>query len=142
MILIGRRRAILAMMLLAPGAALAQGRAKADVSCTPRAERLQYDCVIRLSSAKDNKPLSGVNLSVGADMPSMPSAHHVAPVTATEEAEKGTYRARIRLEMHGDWMLHLDLSGPMRDRAVKMLRFEPDSVGEAPPRAAPNSHTH
>jgi hypothetical protein len=133
---------MIAAILLAPAVALAQGRPQADVSCKSRAERLQYDCVIKLLSSQGNKPLSGVDLRVGADMPSMPGVHHVAPVTAAEQAERGTYHARIVLEMHGDWALHLDLSGPVQDRVVKILRFEPDSVGEAPPPATRRSHGH
>jgi hypothetical protein len=59
-------------------------------------------------------------------MPSMPAAHNVRPVAATEDADKGTYRARIALEMYGDWALRLDLTGAVRDRVIKLLRFESD----------------
>jgi hypothetical protein len=79
---------------------------------------------------------------VGADMPSMAGAHAVRPVAASEEAEKGTYRARIALEMHGDWALRLDLSGAVRDRVIKLLRFEGDRVEDAPPAPAPKRHRH
>jgi hypothetical protein len=110
-----------------------QVRAKADVSCQPGAEKLQYDCLIKLANSRTNEPLSGLTLTVGADMPSMPGAHSVRPVKATEDADKGTYRARIALEMHGDWALQVNLSGRIRDRVVKVLRFEPDRVGESVP---------
>jgi hypothetical protein len=30
--------------------------------------------------------------------------------------------------MHGDWALQLNLSGPLRDRIVKVLRFEGSQV--------------
>jgi hypothetical protein len=75
-------------------------------------------------------------------MPSMPAAHSVRPVKATEEQDKGTYRARIALEMYGDWALRLELSGAVRDRVVKLLRFESDRVGEATPTQAPGRHRH
>lgn len=118
-----------------PGSAHAQVRAKADVDCKPGAEKLQYDCVIRLANARTNEPLSGLTLTIGADMPSMPGAHPVRPAVATEDAGKGVYRALIALEMHGDWALQLNLSGAIRDRVVKVLRFEGDRVGETvPPR--------
>jgi YtkA-like len=117
----------------------AQARAKADVSCQP-AEKLHYDCIIKLANSRTGEPLSGLTLMVGADMPSMPGAHNVRPVKATEEQDKGTYRARIVLEMYGDWALRMDLSGAVRDRAVKLLRFESDRVGEATP--APRRHRH
>jgi hypothetical protein len=119
----------------------AQVRAKADVSCRP-AEELQYDCIIKLANSRTGEPLSGLTLTVGADMPSMAGAHTVRPVKATEEPDKGTYRARIELEMHGDWALKLDLSGAVRDRVVKLLRFESDRVGEATPAPPPARHRH
>jgi hypothetical protein len=119
----------------------AQVRAKADVSCRP-AEELQYDCIIKLANSRTGEPLSGLTLTVGADMPAMPAAHNVRPVKATEEQDKGTYRARIALEMYGDWALRLDLSGAVRDRVVKLLRFESDGVGEATPAPAPGRHRH
>jgi hypothetical protein len=68
-------------------------------------------------------------LSVGADMPSMPGMHQVPPVKAAEDLVGATYRARLVLEMHGDWALHLNISSPVRDRLIKTLRFEPDRVG-------------
>lgn len=117
----------------------AQVRAKAEVSCRP-AEKLQYDCVIKLANSRTSEPLSGLTLTVSADMPSMPGAHNVRPVKATEEQDKGTYRARIALEMYGDWALRLELSGAVRDRVVKLLRFESDRVGEATPTQAPRRH--
>jgi YtkA-like len=117
----------------------AQVRAKAEVSCR-LAEKLQYDCVIKLANSRTSEPLSGLTLTVSADMPSMPGAHNVRPVKATEEQDKGTYRARIALEMYGDWALRLELSGAVRDRVVKLLRFESDRVGEATP--APGRHQH
>lgn len=119
----------------------AQVRAKAEVSCRP-AEKLQYDCVIKLANSRTSEPLSGLTLTVSADMPSMPGAHNVRPVKATEEQDKGTYRARIALEMYGDWALRLELSGAVRDRVVKLLRFESDRVGEATPTQAPGRHRH
>jgi hypothetical protein len=70
----------------------------------------------------------------------MPAAQNARPVKATEEQDKGTYRARIALEMYGDWALRLDLSGAVRDRMVKLLRFESDRVGEATPE--PRHHRH
>ena len=111
----------------------AQVRATADVTCKQADGPLNYDCVVRLIDAKSKAPLSGVTLSIGADMPSMPGVHHLRPAQAVEDAEKGTYRARLVLDMHGEWALQLNLSGPMRDRMVKLLRFEGADVTEPKP---------
>jgi hypothetical protein len=120
----------------------AQIRAKADVSCQPADEKLQYDCIIKLTDARTNARLSGLGLMVGADMPSMPAAHNVRPVKATEDQETGTYKVRIALEMLGDWALRLDLSGAVRDRVVEVLRFESDRVGRATAAQPPGHHRH
>ena len=121
-----------------PAIASAQGRAKADVACRPTGATLQYDCTVALIHARTNEPLSGVTLTVGADMPSMPMMHNVRPVSATAGEKAGTYQARLTLEMHGDWALQLNLSGPLRDRVVTNLRFEPDRV--APAKAQRHKH--
>jgi hypothetical protein len=118
-------------------------RVKADVSCRPAAEKLQYDCAIKLTDARTSETVTGAELTVGADMPSMPMAHNVRPAKATATTEPGTYHARIQLEMHGDWVLRLDLAGHIRDRVVKSLRFEDDLVIDArkPGRPSP-PHKH
>jgi YtkA-like len=96
--------AIAMLALASRDSAHAQVRAKADVGCQPGTEKLHYDCVFKLMDARTDAPLSGVGLTVGADMPSMPGAHAVRPVKAAEVEEKGTYKARLVLEMHGDWI--------------------------------------
>ena len=124
------------------GSANAQVRARADIACTSAPQALQYDCIIKLANSRTNEPLTGLTLTIGADMPSMAGAHNLRPVSATEDSGKGTYRARIILEMHGDWALQLNLSGSIRDRVVKMLRFEGDRVGEAAPARKHAPHRH
>jgi hypothetical protein len=134
--------AAVALALLHSRNAQAQVQAKADVSCQPTTGKLQYNCVIKLANSRTNEPLSGLSLTVGADMPSMPAAHNVRPVKAVEGEEKGTYRTQIELEMYGDWALRFDLVGAMRDRVVKVLRFERDRVGEATPAKVPAHKRH
>jgi hypothetical protein len=100
-------------------------KARAEVSCSAAAKSLEYDCTIKLSDSRSGEALTGVEVAVGADMPSMPMAHNVKPAKAMPGNEAGTYRAHIKLEMHGDWVVKLDLAGPVRDRIVKSMRFEP-----------------
>ncbi len=122
--------------------AVAQARAKADVACRPTATALQYDCTITLRNSRTGEPLRGVTLTVGADMPSMPMMHNVRPVKAAPGADAGTYQAGLTLEMHGDWALQLNLSGPLRDRVVTILRFDPDRVTPAVPSRTRPGHKH
>jgi hypothetical protein len=119
-------------VLIGASPAAAQARAKADIACKPTEKSLQFDCTIRLLDARTGEPLSGVDIMVGADMPSMPMAHNVRPVRATAGQAPGTYAAKIELEMHGEWMLRLDLSGRLRDRVLKTLNFQSNEVRDGP----------
>ena len=115
--------AILAVAAVWAGGAAAAERAKATVECTPTATRLVYDCKIVLMGRKSGAPLKGAKLVVGADMPSMALAHNVRPVTASPDEMPGMYKARLVLEMHGEWALRLDVSGPVRDRLIHKMHF-------------------
>ena len=117
---------LLLVAMVLSGSGLAAGiKAKAEVSCAATAKSLEYDCTIKLSDQRSGAALTGVDVTVGADMPSMPMAHNVKPVKAVPDSAAGAYRARIQLEMHGDWAVKVDLAGPVRDRIVKSMRFEP-----------------
>ena len=93
-------------------------RIQADLKCSFTGIDFVYDCVIRLQP-----PKSGVRISVGADMPSMPMAHNVKPVKAAPTNQPGEYTARIELEMHGEWALKLNVRSPVRDVIVKKIDF-------------------
>ena len=113
----------LSAMLMASGGALAGERVAANVSCTAMAEKLTYDCMIMLKGKKSGEPVGEAEVVIKADMPSMPLAHNVRPVKATPSSMPGHYTATLELEMHGEWALTLDVSGPTRDRVVKKLHF-------------------
>ncbi len=116
--------ALVAIALLsAPAAGQAAERAKAKVDCKEAGERYVYDCSIMLMGRKSGKPMAGAKIVIGAEMPAMAMAHNVRPVTATPGAMPGMYHARIRLQMHGEWTLKLDISGPTRDRIIHVMRF-------------------
>jgi len=87
-----------------------------------------YDCVIRLS--RGNAPLAGAQVTVGADMPSMPMAHNIKPVKAKAGAKAGEYEARLDLEMTGEWAVKLRVSGPVRDQLI--LHYQFDEKGARP----------
>jgi hypothetical protein len=117
-------------------------RANADVACRPALEKLQYDCEIKLTNARTGAPLTGIALTIGADMPSMPMMHNVRPVKATPGQEAGVYQARVLLEMHGDWVLQLNVSGSVRDRVIKRMRFQADSATPQSTPDTPTGHRH
>ena len=116
--------AAFAVAALLPMSAGADERKAAEVACTPVEERaLVYDCTIALKAGKGGAPIADAEFTVGADMPSMPGAHNVRPVPAEPHGMPGMYRARIELEMMGEWVLKLDFTKPRRDRLVRKLRF-------------------
>jgi len=118
-------------MLLIASPAVAAERLRADLACRPVAgDEFAYDCAIKLSDAQ-GKPVQGAEITVGADMPSMPMAHNVAPVQAKPGTNPGTYDARLELEMHGEWAVKMRLSKPRSDQFVRRLRFEPGKVEPA-----------
>jgi len=112
----------LAMLSLSGGAAAGE-RAAAEVACTATERRLVYDCNLVLTGKNSGMPLEGATVVVKAEMPSMPMAHNVPPVTAMPMGTAGHYRARIDLEMPGAWTLTIDVSGPTRDRLVKTVQL-------------------
>ena len=115
---------VVAALALGPMSADAAERKAAEVACTPVEKRaLVYDCTIALKGGKSGAPIVDAEFTVGADMPSMPGAHNVRPVPAEPQGMPGMYRARIELEMMGEWVLKLDFTKPRRDRLVKKLRF-------------------
>jgi hypothetical protein len=121
------RRALLALLLAGVALPATAQRLDAEIDCKPTRQDLVYDCRFLLREAKTGKPVSGAEVSVGADMPSMPMAHNVKPVKATPGKAPGEYTARIALEMFGEWALKLNVRGPTRDLVVKKFSAqEPD----------------
>ena len=123
------KTALYLIFFFVPGLALAQAP-KAELACTATGTDFVYDCTIRLS--RGGKPLEGAQVTVGADMPSMPMAHNVKPVKAQAAQAPGEYRAKLDLEMLGVWAVKLRLSGPVRDQLI--LHYEFDSKGATPVR--------
>jgi YtkA-like len=121
------KNALFLILALLPAPASAQ-RAQADLSCRFTGTDFIYDCVIRIR--KGAEPVSGLDVVVGADMPSMPMAHNVRPVKAKPGGAPGEYAARLDLEMAGEWAVKIRLGGPLRDQLV--LHYEFDQRGARP----------
>ena len=108
------------LALLAPLAALAQTRA--DMQCRPIGKDLIYDCVFRL--ARTDQPVTGAQLTVAPEMPSMPGEHKQKAVKARPGKGPGEYLVRLDLDMLGEWDLKLRLTGPVRDQLVLRCQFD------------------
>ena len=114
-------------LALAPLAAVAQSP-QGSLDCRFTGTDFVYDCKIRLT--RSGAPLPGVDVNVGADMPSMPMAHNVKPVKAKPSAAPGEYDARLDLGMLGEWAVKLRLGGPVRDQLI--LHYEFTEKGARP----------
>ena len=107
-------------------------KTNAKLDCKYTGKDFIYDCVIRLQP-----PMDGVQVTMSADMPSMPMAHQVRPVKAQPTKKPGEYRARLELEMTGEWAVKLRLAGAVRDQLV--LHYEFDERGARPVRRTARS---
>ncbi len=103
-------------------------RAQAELHCRPARTDFIYHCTIKLT--RGGQPLPGAEITVGADMPSMPMAHNVKPVKARPGKAPGEYKANLDLEMLGEWAVKLRLGGPVKDQLI--LHYEFDEKGARP----------
>ena len=114
--LIGLSLWILMMTTPSPAA----DKKSAQVECASTDVRLTYDCIITLRNKKSGQVIKDAEFSVSADMPSMPGAHTVKPVSVVNQGT-GIYHAKLVLEMYGEWALTMDFTQPERDRVVSKI---------------------
>ena len=106
-------------------------RHRIDLECRPTGTSLIFLCTVSVADAAGT-PVSGVDLTLSADMPSMPMAHNVKPVKAQPVTGKpGSYESRIELEMAGEWAVKLQFKAPRPDVVVRKLDFQKDKVTPA-----------
>lgn len=115
------------LLVLAAQPVFAQ-KIQANLDCKYTGTDFVYDC--RIALERGGQPLSGAQVTVGADMPSMPMAHNIKPVKATPTSTPGEYRARLDLEMTGEWAVKLRIAGPVRDQLI--LHYIFTESGTAP----------
>ena len=101
---------------------------RADLQCRLTRTDYVYDCAINLG--RDGRPLAGAELTVNADMPSMPRAHNIKPVKAIPGRVAGEYTVKLDLEMLGEWAVRLRLAGPEKEQLVLLYDF--DEMGARP----------
>ena len=116
-----RMKSILLMLLCMPLTAFAQ-QIQAELQCRYVGMDFAYDCTIRLS--RSGAPLPGAQFTVAADMPSMPMAHNVKPAKAAPGSAPGEYRARLNLEMMGEWAVKISVAVPLRDQIILHYQFD------------------
>ena len=121
---------ILPYLLIFASTVICAQTVKAEFQCRLTRTDYVYDCAIKL--ARDGRPLTGIDITLDADMPSMPRAHNTAPVKAIPGRTPGEYRAQLDLEMLGEWAVRLRLAGPVEDQLILLYDF--DEKGARPVR--------
>ena len=114
---------VLAVLMQGQPAHGQPARARVDLHCEARGLGPRIDCLVRLQRP-DGTPMQGATLTLGASMPSMPLAHSVPRVAARPSGKVGEYTASLELEMSGVWALEIDLSAPVRERIVRVVRAQ------------------
>jgi hypothetical protein len=94
---------------------------KAELQCRLTRTDYVYNCTIKL--ARDGRPLAGADVTVDADMPSMPKAHNTPPVKARPGRVPGEYAAKLDLEMLGEWAVRLRLASPAKEQLILLYDF-------------------
>lgn len=126
----------IAALALAATPAASHSRLKAELACTATDEHLAYECTVRIADAASGEIVEGLTIEVKADMPSMPMAHNIPPVTAESTDEPGVYAFPIKLDMFGNWAFSMRLSGPREDLLVEVLGFRADDPHAGSPGSA------
>ena len=132
-------RLLALILLLVPLPALSQ-KVQGEMDCRFTGTDIVYDCAIRLR--RGTRPLDGAKISVSADMPSMPMAHNLVPVTARPAGKPGEYKVRLDLDMYGEWAVKLRLSGTVRDLLVLHYLFDERGAQPAKRPAPTPAHRH
>jgi len=109
------------LLIFASTTACAQ-TVKAQLQCKLTRTDYVYDCAVNLARA--GRPLAGADVTIDADMPSMPGMHAVVPVTAKPGKAPGEYAARLDLEMLGEWAVRLRLARPVQEQLILLYEFD------------------
>ena len=99
--------------------------AAVEVACASEASPLRQRCTVRLTDRASGRPVDGATVTLSADMPSMPLAHGVGPVTAPPGPRAGTYAGTLELEMSGRWVVAVRIAGPVTDQVTHTLDVNP-----------------
>ena len=119
------------LLALASVASAQAPRLRVDLGCTPTELALTYLCTVSVVDPAGS-PVDGAQVTLSADMPSMPMAHNVIPARAQPvPGRPGIYQGRLTLEMPGEWVVRLRFEAPHRDVVVRKFDFQKDKVSPA-----------
>ena len=130
------RALLIAAACLLPALAAAESaRPRVELKCVSFGTGPMLECLVKVQR-RDGAPLSNVQVTLGALMPSMPLAHTITPVKADATGNPGEYKGTLELQMAGVWKIDVDVSGTVRDKVARNLQVD-DCDGKARCVAAP-----
>jgi len=117
--------AVGSIAFLPPSTMLAQSAGLLSVEWTleKTGKPLEREAAITVRN-QQGQPVSGANVEVNVDMPSMPMMHKVPRAIAAPAGEPGRYKTRFTLEMAGEWAAQIEVKGPMRTKVVKKFNVD------------------
>jgi hypothetical protein len=99
-----------------------------DLGCQPTEVSLTFLCTVGVADSTGS-PVDGAEVTMSADMPSMPMAHNVSSVKLLSvPGQSGRYQGRIKLGMLGEWAVKLRFKAPHPDVMVRKLNFQKDKA--------------
>lgn len=90
---------------------------------TPTDGGLAREVSIRLKDSH-GKPVSPAELTLTADMPSMPMAHRLPSVSARAGGAPGGYLAKLPFEMRGEWAIKIEVFKPLPAVIVRKVQVK------------------
>lgn len=121
-------RFVAILVFVIVGAPMAIARCElADLQVTatlqPTSENLKRTLTIHVLD-KHGKPVTDAKVKVNLDMPSMPMAHHMAPLALQATDKPGVYASTVKFNMLGEWAARIDISGPIKQSVVRKLQVD------------------
>ncbi len=114
---------IVAAALVTACSAPAPASLSVEINCESEGPRLRQRCTVVLTDRSTGRRVDGAAVTLHADMPSMPLAHHVRPVEA-RPAGPGAYRGVLDLEMSGRWVISARITRPVSDQFTRAVDID------------------
>lgn len=113
-------------LIISSNSALSRPAPNITIDCHAHGSGPLLTCDVIVKDTNDH-PISDAEITLKAQMPSMPMAHSVKPVKAAVMNKNGLYRGTLQLQMTGIWTIEVDIRGPFRERVTKRIDTEAES---------------
>lgn len=101
-----------------------------QLAVEPTGTHLERELTIFLLDRATGDPVVGARVLVGADMVTMPMMHDVEHVHVMPGDVPGQYKARIRFEMPGEWVVTVAVTGARSARFTRKIQVDGRQKGD------------